>query len=172
MSSLEGKPSLPEGYEEISDDIVGYWEPKVHRVIHVIPQFAKMFDNKIDPKKPSILIFCKLVDSAILVQKDELRVEGKPGDLIGIWGKADLRKLMNVANRDVFIYENGSQDIGKPEPMILYSVNCKSKTGDRLELVEDRRDKSRGCETWWHKEGGEAKTNNGRTVETDDDFPL
>lgn len=155
-------PDVPEGYSEVADDIVGYWNPELHKMIHVIPKEAKIFDNKIDETRVSILVFCKLVDSAILQGKDdqgnEIKVEGKPGDTVGVWGKPGLRqKLINMAGRDCYICVSGTKEIGRPQPMTTFSVKSKGP-GKPLPLVEDRRNKSKHAETWWHNEGGTVKS--------------
>ena len=156
------EPEVPKGYNEVAEDIVGYWDPSVFKLIHVIPKEAKIFDNKIEPSRVSILIFCKLVDSAILVNKDEygedIKVEGKPGDTIGIWGKPGLRqKIMNMAGKDCYICQNAEKDIGRPQPMKLYSVKAKGM-GERLPLTEDRRKQSKNQSTWWHNDDGSSNT--------------
>ena len=152
-SSNPNIPQVPEGYAEVAEDIVGFWNPDIYHLIHVVPKEAKVFDNKVDPTRVSTLILAKLVDAALLSAKDDdkqdITVEGKPGDMIGIWGKPGLRqKLMNMANKDCFICPNGEKDVGRPQPMKLFSVRAKG-TGGPLPLVEDRRDKSKGAETWW-----------------------
>lgn len=167
-------PDVPEGYAEVADDIVGYWKPEFHAMIHVIPREAKIFDNSQDKTKVSTLIFCKLVDSAVLQSKNEygseVKVEGKPGDTIGIWGKPGLRnKLINMAERDCFICISGEKEIGRQSPMITFSVRAKG-LGKPLPLTEDRRDKSKNAETWWHNADGSTKVD--AADDSDDNIPF
>lgn len=167
------KPAVPAGYEEVADDLVGYWDPEHFAMIHVIPREAKLFDSSQDETKPSVLIFCKLVDSAIVVNKEgqtKTLVEAQPGDMVGIWGKAGMRqKMMVLANRDCYVSVSGTKDVGKKEPMTTFSIMAKPARPSPLPLVEDRRDKSRRAETWWHNADGSAK----RVGEySDDDIPI
>lgn len=141
------EPSMPAGYEERGADIVGFWKPEHQRAIHIIPIEAKLFDGDQDKSKPSILIFAKLVESAVLINSDGDKTTGNPGDMIGVWGKPGLRALRNLAGIPCFIFPSGEKDVGKGNPMQLFKVGSKG-IGKRLQIVEDMRIKSRQVATW------------------------
>jgi hypothetical protein len=127
-------PSPPEGYEEVGEDVVGFWDEE--SPIHVIPFAVKLFDGNIEPQKPSALVFARLVDS--------------PGDIIGIWGRPGLAKLAKLADSKVFITPNGVKETGKPNPMKLFKTSCPKVTVmKRLPITDDYRKESRAVKTVW-----------------------
>lgn len=152
-------------FEERGGDVVGIWSgdpQKAGNPCHFIPIDCVMGDSKkFDKTKPSILIFGKLCSECLLTIKsddeddeDSDEVIGKPGDLIGVWFKPGMAALKNLGGVEVLLDykrdEDGAmleKDIGKGNPMKLYSV--KSKTpGGRLQVRADRREKSKNTPTF------------------------
>ena len=133
--------AVPEGYEERSGDLVGFWNGEGG--LHFIPRAARLTDSKIDTLKSSILIVGELVESSELVYKKE-RIVGTKGDRIGVWATPGMRALEGCANIPVYIHEDGEIDTGKPNPMKIYRVHAKARAvGERLRVENDFRKDSR-----------------------------
>lgn len=147
----EQNPFLPdyklpelEGYEDQSGELIGYWDPE-ECYIHVIPKEVTLFDNKIDTKKPSILIIGELVDECILLppttddDDSDGPIIGKVGDLVGIWYSPGMRGIINLGGEPTLIAANGLKEIkNKPNDMKLYMVRSKKK-GFKLPVTNDYR---------------------------------
>ena len=149
---------IPEGYEQRSTDIVGFWDPEASPSIHFIPLEAKLFDSQLDPAKPSTLLFGKLVDACMLKTPDDESIEGAPGDLIGVWFKPGMAALKDLAGVKAFMYPTGEMDTGKPNPMKTYEVHSQRK-GTRIPVTDDKREKSRFVTTLLSGPKGNAKDN-------------
>jgi hypothetical protein len=154
------KHQAPDGYQRQATDIVGFWDPTKSETIHFVPLEAKLFDSKIEPTKPSTIVIGKLVDAVSLKAPggEDETVEGKPGDLVGVWYKPGMSALKNLQGVKVFMFEAGELDTGKPNPMKLFEVLSKTK-GAVLQVTEDRRKKSAHAETSFAGARGNASTN-------------
>jgi len=147
----------PAGFTDQNSDVVGFYDPEVEPVIHFIPIEAVLSDSQLDDSKASILIFGKLTEPIKLVEtsKSGNVVQGKKGDMVGIWGKPGMRALRNLAGEPTIMYPDGERPTGKPNPMSVYKCLAAKKSG-RLPIVEDRRDKSKSAETWLDARGGDT----------------
>ena len=170
-SQSKGKPAItnkgadikanfkaPEGFTDQSQDIVGFWDMEIEPAIQFIPNEAVLMDSDLDETKYSVLIFGTLVAPCKLKQdsKSGNIIDGKKGDVIGIWGKPGMRALRNLQGVHVVLYPDGVKATGKPNPMTVFKVLAKEK-GGHLPVVDDRRDKSASQETWLDiKKGGPA----------------
>lgn len=149
----ETKAELPKGYQLQSMDIVGYYDPIITGTVEMIPQQAILLDGNIESRKTSILIFAELLEPCKLKSSDkDVRdagevVEGKKGDIIGIWGKYGMKDLRNCADVATFMAPNGHKDVGRPKPMDLFKVGTKTK-GTLIPIVEDKRKDAAGEPTW------------------------
>ncbi len=160
VESTGQTPKAPEGYLKQSTDILGFWDPDKTESIHFIPLEVKLFDSQIEPHKPSAIVVGKLVDATTLKApggEDEI-VEGKPGDIIGVWYKPGMSAIKNLGGVKVFMYPNGEVDTGKPNPMKLFEVLAKTK-GSELAVTQDFRDKSKNVSTTFAGPKGNAKEN-------------
>lgn len=142
------------GYIEQSDDVAGYWAPEL-TPIHCVPISAKLFDGNLEAAKPAILILVRLLSPCALVTKKEDGARpppfvGQPGKIVGIWGKPGMKVIRNMAGAKCFIeLTNKVIETGKPNPMKLFRVTCENETGgSALPVVQDKREKSKGVETW------------------------
>jgi hypothetical protein len=147
----------PAGFVDQTSDVVGFYDPEVDPVIHFVPIEAVLSDSQLDDSKVSILIFGKLTEPMKLVEtaKSGNVVQGKKGDMIGIWAKPGMRALRNLANEPTIMYPDGERNTGKPNPMAVYKILAAKKSG-KLPIVEDRRDKSKSAETWLDVRGGDT----------------
>jgi len=137
-------PQLPAGYEEVSGDLVGQWDPdnKGSPSCHFIPEYVNLSDSKLNRDRPSTLLVGKLVDRCLLV-KDEAIVEGKPGDQIGVWITHGNKEALQWCGSKVFIYPTGTLDVGKPSPMKTFAVaKPKDATKKLARVVNDYRKES------------------------------
>jgi len=138
---------IPEGYVERSGDLVGTWDDELSPAIHFIPLEIKLFDSKQEAEKPSVLIVGELFDDAPLIDRDKNEVDGRKGDLIGVWAKPGMRGILGLQGVPVFMFEEGELDTGKQNPMKLFKCHSRVK-GKRLQVSEDFRDKSKGRKCW------------------------
>ncbi len=141
---------LPEGYVEQSDDIIGVLNPDIAPA-HFVPLNAALSDSKLDANKPSMLVFGTLMTDSTVYAKDEtgesIPVQAKAGDRVGLWTKAGMAKLRDLAGVPVFIALKGEKKTGKPNPMKVYVI-ASPKVGTPLQIVADRRVKSAGTKTF------------------------
>jgi len=153
---VNNQAKAPQGYAAQSTDVVGFWNPELAPAIHFKPQGFKVFDSKIDPSKPSVLIVGTLVDAATLEgagdDKGEV-VQARPGDSVGVWGKAGMAALRNLAGVAVWMVPNGEKDIGRASPMKLYDIRSPGR-GSRLALLDDTRARSKGVRCFLEDKAG------------------
>lgn len=145
-------PSIDtEGYELVNSDVLGFYDEC--RPIKVVPFGVSLFDGKSDKHKPSAIIMARLLEDALVMspeKNDDSLVQCHAGDVIGIWGKAGNRALVNYADCKVIIVPTGTKDVGKPQPMKTFNVMAaKGSRQKRLPVVEDKRDKSDVTPTIW-----------------------
>jgi hypothetical protein len=167
-------PKAPDGYQKQATDIVGFWDPKYSESVHFVPLEVKLFDSKIEPNKPSTIVVGRLVDAITLLAPggEDDAVEGKTGDIIGVWYKPGMSALKNLAGVKVFMYMTGEVDTGKPNPMKTYDVLSKQK-GAELHVTQDSRKKSRYVETPFAGARGDARQNAANPPEQGaDDVPF
>jgi hypothetical protein len=140
--------ALPAGFTNQSNDVVGFYDPDVEAVIQFEPREAVHADSNIDVNKVSTLIFGTLVAPCKLVESSKTGnvVDGKKGDLVGVWYKPGMKGLRDLCGVHVIMYPAGEKEVGKPNPMVEYVTASKSK-GTRLPITEDRRDKSKQVAT-------------------------
>jgi len=152
FAALKAKMDAPEGFVTQSDDVVGYWNPE-ECPIQCIPRAAKIFDGNIEKSKPSVLLIVELTAPCIIVTKkaegetEGERFVGKPGDMVGIWGKPGMRAIRDLGGVECWVKYTGEKDTGKPNPMKLFDVKSKSK-GRRIEISDDSRKESKGVKTF------------------------
>ena len=140
-------PSGTEDYEDKTEDMVGYWNED-GGPIHCIPRYAVLFDNKVEPRNASILIFATLLDPANLLKKEDdekTAFVGKPGDQIGIFAKPGMRRIAKLRDCKCLIQRDPTKDkdTGKPQPMKYFKVtNPKNSNEKQLQVMDDRRKES------------------------------
>lgn len=158
----------PEGFEQASGDLQGYWEsasPETvykgkHRAatfgsdpILFTPLWVTLSDSDLDEKKTSTLLHARLLAPAVLrsANKEEGYVEFPAGTLFGIWTKPGMKPLQSLGGAKVWM-RNGIEvrageapqyfkEIGRPSPMVVFDIRNQGK-GEKLQVREDRRDKS------------------------------
>src|SRR5271157_479478 len=157
-TAAKGKPEtpkfeMPKGFQNQSVDIIGYYDPEITGMIQMVPREAILMDGNIDERKTSILIMAELIEPCRLKPADKDAreakeiVEGKKGDIVGIWGKYGMKGLRMCAGVSVVMYPNGKKDVGKPKPMDLFAIGSKG-TGTLIPILEDKREESAGEATW------------------------
>jgi len=157
--------SVPQGFEERTSDIVGTWNADKGPIIFT-PLYATVSDGKKYKNKPSLLIFGRLNAECVLNVKgdddddDKPTVVGKPGDLVGVWGKHGMRDLATLCGVEVFMARDVTKDrdTGKDEKMKGYRVGSKEDPNTLIPIRTDRRDASRGERTFLDP-AGYGKTN-------------
>lgn len=133
-------PNVPSGYQRRTNEVAGFWDPKLGPV-HFIPRQARVFDGKIDPLKSSILIQGDSVGVNQLLNKDGEKVVCEQGEQIGVWYKPGMAPIKDLCGVPVYMYENGERDTGKGNPMKLYEV-LSPKPGKNLFITGDYRKRS------------------------------
>lgn len=165
-SRVAPKVAAPQGYEKQSTDIIGFWDPDIiageNTPIHFTPLEVKLFDSRLDSRKPSAIIVGKLIDPIPMSApggEDEV-VECKRGDIVGVWYKPGMSAIKQLAGVGVFMYPTGEIDTGKPNPMVTYEVKSKHK-GTELHVSLDGRKDSKNVGTGFAGGGarGDAKAN-------------
>jgi hypothetical protein len=151
---------LPEGGQEITGDIVGYWDWE-KSAIRCIPRSVKMFDGQIEPHKVSILILAELTrpcQTYIKADEDneddgdeEGRVYTKTGvgQMVGVWYKPGMRAIVMKGGVDCYIKQEGEKKTGKPNPMKKFKVVA-GPGGFKLPIIEDTREESEDVLTAFH----------------------
>jgi hypothetical protein len=151
---IKFRAQAPSGYAEQSTDIVGFWDPEREdeegfvSPIHFVPLEVKLFDSKLEPQKPSAIVVGKLVEPTILSApggEDEL-VEGKVGDIVGIWYKPGMSAIKKLAGVKVWMVLDGELDTGKINKMKTFDVRSKERGSD-LHVSQDGRKQSKHAET-------------------------
>lgn len=141
---------VPKGMQRVSSDVVGFYDPKIaQQDVHFIPREAVLMDGNAEAHKPSMLIFAELVSPCKIVEtsKSGNIIDGKPGDMIGIWGKPGMKDMRDCCGEPVFMYPDTVKDTGKPNPMQVFAVHASKRTA-RIPISEDRREKSKSADTW------------------------
>src|SRR6187551_129249 len=93
------KYAIPEGYQKHSGDVLGFHDMEEQGPIHGIPRGAKLSDSKMgDGKASSFVIFellapCKYYEGT---GDEAVELDGKKGDMIGVWTKGGMRGLRNL----------------------------------------------------------------------------
>lgn len=131
----------PEGFEQVSGDIVAYWEPaspgkgqgkeaknpefwysEAHGFkqgsgpILFTPIDCVLGDSKLEAQKTSTLLFGKLERPCLLksAQESEGYKMYQPGIIVGIWTKPGMNPLKQLAGAQVWM-ANGIEVNGKKE---------------------------------------------------------
>lgn len=157
------KFSVPEGYSKnsVSGDIVAFWDDEVAGIEAVFKAY-KLFDNDQNTEQVSTLFICELLSPLQGAYKKEkgkdkpkVPVQTKKGDLVGVWGSAGMRDLVNMGGVPLFMYQDGEKDTGKKSPMKLYHIHPKEDDakGSRLQCLEDGRKESINAKLLWEKKG-------------------
>lgn len=171
--------SVPEGYVSVSGDVVGFYDEK--SPIHIVPFAVKLFDSKIEPNKPSVLLFARLVEPAVVLAKVEGSSESVPtqadaGEIVGVWGRPGLTKLKEYAETPCFVVYKGEKDTGKPNPMKLFDVMTpKGAKPSLVPVTEDKRIRSIGVDTVWARGsnlGGSAGGGAASDADETDEIPF
>lgn len=128
---VQSQYQLPEGYEDASADLVGYWD--MERPIHLIPLYITLSDSKIEPAKTSVLVHCRAVDDTKVLKDEETGeyVEVRKNDLVGVWYKPGMKAIATCKDIPVYLFQDGELDTGKPNPMKVFKVGI--KPGSRRE---------------------------------------
>jgi len=138
--------SIPEGFEEITTDIVGTWEPTEHQVIECTPLYVSASDSTIEETKPSVLITCRAGRNPVkVVTKDGEETDTTEGCLFGVWFRSGMRNILECADATVLVVRDGEVKIkNKPNDMIRFRVFAKKGTPKKtLELRFDWRKQSK-----------------------------
>lgn len=164
-----------EAYTIVTSDVVGFWDPEICP-IHCIPKRANVGDGQLDSSKPSLLIFATLLASIPLYKVDSktserTTVQGKVGDLVGIWAKAGMRDVRNLADVPVLMYATGTVDVGKPNEMLGFEIRCpRASEGKPIQIVEDRREKSKDNPTFLERRRNSLTAPKAGKPVSEDDF--
>jgi len=155
----------PEGFEQASGDLAGYWEaasPPSRTTemregsgpVLFTPLYVTLSDSSLgtakDPKS-STLLHARLEAPCLLrsAQKAEGYKEFPKGTLFGIWTKPGMKPLQRLAGATVWM-RNGIEVAGKieyfkeidrPSPMVVFDIRSKGE-GTKLKVAEDRRELS------------------------------
>lgn len=132
--------NVPPGYEERSSSVSGFWTEETP--IHFRAEEVHLFDSALNPTRASALIIGRLKADCPLVSSEKTPVQGRTGELVGVWYRPGLSALPNIGQADVYVVPNGTKDVGKPSPMKVYRVYSSAPTGLRL-LGRDYRSKSK-----------------------------
>lgn len=153
----------PEGFEQASGDLQGYWEsasPESRNSeakfgsdpVLFTPLWVTLSDSELDKKKTSTLLHARLLAPCTLrsANKEEGYAKFPAGTLFGIWTKPGMKPLATLGGAQVWM-RNGVEirkgeityfkDIGKPSPMVVFDIRNKGG-GEKLKVREDRRDQS------------------------------
>lgn len=136
--------SIPEGFEEQSADVVGFWDPSLGPITFV-PEGCRLIDNSADATKVSQMVLGRLIAPCDSIVNDDEPVTTKAGDLVGVWAKPGMKTLAQCGGVPTFICENGTRDTGKVNPMTLFKVATRGGLGERLAIVGDHRSKSKAA---------------------------
>ena len=149
-----GATAPPAGFQKRGGDLVGYWEaaspptrnseakPGSPPVLFT-PLGVTLSDSQIEPDKPSTLIHCRLEADCELrsAEKGEGYQTFPKGSLFGIWSKPGMKPLGVLGGVQVWMQNDGFKEVGKPSPMVMFDIQS-AKTGDKLRITDDRRDRS------------------------------
>lgn len=144
---VEAAKAVPEGFVRAAADVIGYWDPK-GPAIYFEPVEARLIDSHLDPSKVSCLVVGRLLAPLSgggyphLVDGDGVISEGKEGDIVGVWAKPGMKGLGKLCGTPVYMYLDGTKDIGKPSPMAVFAVLFR-EPGTPIPVVADTRTKSR-----------------------------
>ncbi len=169
-------PSAYKDYEDKTEDMVGYWNEDSGVPLHCVPRYAVLFDNKVEPRNASILIFATLLDPAPLLKKEDdqkTEFQGQPGDQIGIFAKPGMRRIAKLADCKTLIMRDPTKDkdVGKPQPMKYFKVlNAPGVTEKPLQVMDDRRKQSFERTTFLDKRKTPKSDTNGNSVDDDIQF--
>ena len=170
--------SVPEGYASVSGDVVGFYDEK--SPIHLVPFAVKLFDSKLEPNKPSALLFARLVEPAVVLAKvdgsEPVPTQAEAGEIVGVWGRPGLAKLKEYAETPCFVVYKGEKDTGKPNPMKLFDVMTpKGSKPSLVPVTEDKRIRSIGVDTVWARGnnlGGSAGSGVASDADESDEIPF
>lgn len=170
--------SVPEGYASVSGDVVGFYDEK--SPIHLVPFAVKLFDSKLEPNKPSALLFARLVEPAVVLAKvdgsEPVPTQAEAGEIVGVWGRPGLAKLKEYAETPCFVVYKGEKDTGKPHPMKLFDVMTpKGSKPSLVPVTEDKRIRSIGVDTVWARGnnlGGSAGSGVASDADESDEIPF
>lgn len=138
----KNRPNIPSDYKEQSSDILGFWDSLSGDTIHMIPRFVRLFDSKIDASKPSTLLVAELVEPIEIKDANDKTFVADKGSLVGIWTKAGMSDIKHLGGQDVYMYQDGTKEMGKGQnPMFLYKILSRTK-GTKLPVHGDFRKKS------------------------------
>jgi hypothetical protein len=153
----------PEGFEQASGDLAGYWESaspasrqkeETHGSDPVLftPLWVTLSDSELDSNKSSTLLHARLEAPCKLrsAVKEEGYKEFPAGTMFGIWTKPGMKPLASLGGAQVWM-RNGIEirpnevqyfkEIGKPSPMVVFDIRNKG-AGSKLKVRDDRREKS------------------------------
>lgn len=134
--------SVPEGYQERTTDVVGFWDGDKGIPLHFIPESATLHDSDLDATKVSILIRGRCVDPTEVYLGEDVDA-ADVGDLIGVWAKPGMKSIRDLGGVPVWIRQTGEKEVGKPSPMKTFGVFSKEK-GQPIPVEGDYREKSKG----------------------------
>lgn len=146
------KASAPAGYNNKSEDVVGFCDIESQGPIHGIPRAAKLSDSKIEKNKSSMFVIFELIDSVSVTVnegKDNAQtLVAKPGEMVGVWTKPGMKGIRSLCGCKVWMNYAGQKDIGKPSPMKVYDIMSPDKGGSLIPIIEDNRETSREAKTF------------------------
>jgi len=140
--------AIPDGYQDQSDDIVGFWVPESGLPVHGTVLGACLFDQTIEPQKSSGIIILTLLSPCTVWSKEENGpVLCNVGDRVGVFAKPGMRAIKRAQGQGVWMRLTGEVDTGKPNPMKTFDVLYPSRTKD-IEIIRDDRKESKGAKFW------------------------
>lgn len=139
-----------EGFETVSQDVEGYYDPIKTGAIYFKPHSIRLIDNSQDSTKSSALLFGELTRPALLKKnaqkKEEQTMEQfEAGASVGIWVKAGMRDLLNLGGAEVWMVLSGYRKLeGRDKPMAVFKCKrlASGPKGERLALASDSREES------------------------------
>lgn len=152
--------SVPEGFQDMGGDLVGYWEAASQRTakrdalpgspaVLFTPLFVTLSDSKLKPRpgeapKSATLLHARLERPCRLraaKKEDGYRVF-PAGSLFGIWTKPGMRRLETLGGVTVWMKNAGFKEMGEGKnDMVQFDIKA-TKDGERLRVKEDRRNES------------------------------
>jgi hypothetical protein len=134
---MTSQVQAPEGYLDRGTDLDGFWPGE--EPLHFIPRGRRVFDSSLDKTKTSTLVVGELVAPATLQHPDtKAPFKAGVGAKVGLWTKAGMAALRDLADVPVFMYPDGTKDVGRPSAMKVYKILSKTP-GKRLPVLSDYR---------------------------------
>lgn len=175
MSDIEVE--LPNGWVDRSSELL-FWSPEDNVPLIFVPRFVRLLDGKKDSKRVSCLVTGELIKPVTLRRKDEdedeghEKIDGKPGDKVGVWASAGLRELLHCNGIPTLIYPTGEMlALKNGNTMREFKVHTKTAERVLLTLESDFRKDSKRIRTPWD-DAAPVKRESKPATDDDEDIPF